>query len=74
MQWRGHSSAADEWLRAEELVHFPEKVAEYEAAAPQCREGGIEHHPDSDHPPPPKPAVAPAPQEALLAPRHRELP
>ena len=27
--WRGHSSAADEWLRAAELGHCPDKVAEY---------------------------------------------
>ncbi len=35
-RWRGHTSAADdEWLRAEELGHCPEKVAdsEYDAAA-----------------------------------------
>jgi hypothetical protein len=37
VRWRGHSSAADEWLRAAELGHCPEKVAEYEAAAPRRR-------------------------------------
>ncbi len=37
VRWRGHSSAADEWLRATELGHCPEKVAEYEAAAPRRR-------------------------------------
>jgi len=26
-RWRGHTSADDEWLRAEELVHCPEKMA-----------------------------------------------
>jgi hypothetical protein len=31
VRWRGHTSAADEWLRAEELLHCPEKVAEYDA-------------------------------------------
>ena len=29
VRWRGHSSAADEWLRAAELVHCQDKVAEY---------------------------------------------
>ena len=35
--WRGHTSADDEWLRTEELVHCQEKVAEYDAAAPRRR-------------------------------------
>ncbi len=26
VRWRGHTSAEDEWLRAEELLHCPEKV------------------------------------------------
>ena len=34
VRWRGHTSADNEWLRAEELVHCQEKVAEYDAAAP----------------------------------------
>ncbi len=25
VQWRGHTSADDEWLRAEELAHCPER-------------------------------------------------
>ena len=37
VRWRGHTSAADEWLRAEELEHCPEKVAEYDATAPRRR-------------------------------------
>ena len=37
MRWRGHTSADDEWLRAEELAHCPERVAEYDAAAPRRR-------------------------------------
>ena len=37
VRWCGHTSADDEWLRAEELLHCPEKVAEYEAAAPRRR-------------------------------------
>jgi hypothetical protein len=35
VRWRGHTSADDEWLRAEELAHCQEKVAEYDAAAPR---------------------------------------
>ena len=37
VRWRGHSSADDEWLRAEDLSHCQEKVAEYDAAAPRRR-------------------------------------
>jgi hypothetical protein len=37
VRWRGHTSADDEWIRAEELLHCPEKVAEYDAAAPRRR-------------------------------------
>jgi hypothetical protein len=40
VRWRGHTSADDEWLRAEELLHCPEKVAEYDAAAPRRRRPG----------------------------------
>jgi hypothetical protein len=64
VRWRGHSSAADEWLRAAELGHCPEKVAEYEAAAPRRRAARR----GKDGGPPQQPAlqaVAPAP---LLAP------
>jgi hypothetical protein len=39
VRWRGHTSAADERLRAEELLHCPEKVAEFDAAAPRRRAG-----------------------------------
>ena len=35
VRWRGHTSAYDEWLREEELVHCREKVAEYDAPAPR---------------------------------------
>ena len=58
VRWRGHSSAADEWLRAEELGHCPEKVAEYEAAAPRrrtARQGRARAEPHS-----PVPGVSPA--------------
>ena len=37
VRWRGHTSADDEWLRTEELVHCKEKVAEYDSAAPRRR-------------------------------------
>ena len=37
VRWRGHASSDDEWLRVEELSHCPEKVAEYDAAAPRRR-------------------------------------
>jgi hypothetical protein len=37
VRWRGHTSADDEWLRTEQLVHCLEKVAEYDAAAPRRR-------------------------------------
>ncbi len=37
VRWRGHTSADDEWLRAEELGHCLEKAAEYDAAAPRRR-------------------------------------
>jgi hypothetical protein len=35
--WRGHTSADDECLRAEDLTHCQEKVAEYNATAPRRR-------------------------------------
>ncbi len=35
--WRGHTSADDELLRAEELTHCQEQVAEHTATAPQRR-------------------------------------
>ncbi len=37
VRWRGHTSADDEWLLAEELAHCPERVAEYDAAAQRRR-------------------------------------
>ena len=37
VRWRGHTSADDEWLRAEELLNCPEKVAEYDAVAARRR-------------------------------------
>ena len=37
VRWKGHTSADDEWLRAEELTHCAEKVVEYDAAAPRRR-------------------------------------
>jgi hypothetical protein len=51
---RGHTSADDEWIRAEELLHCPEKVAEYEAS-PSARPAG------AAVPDPPAHFPAPAP-------------
>jgi hypothetical protein len=62
VRWRGHTSADDEWLRAEELAHCPEKVAEYDTAAPR-RRGARRPGPVAAlaAPPPAAPAPAPAP-------------
>jgi hypothetical protein len=62
VRWRGHTSADDEWLRAEELAHCPEKVAEYDAAAPR-RLGARGADPTAGLPaaPPAAPVPAPAP-------------
>jgi hypothetical protein len=62
VRWRGHTSAADEWLRVEELAHCPEKVAEYDAG-PGARPG-----PGGAAVPPPDPAPAPVVLAPLLAP------
>ena len=35
VRWQGHTSASDSWEPAEHLAHCPERVAEYEAAAPR---------------------------------------
>jgi hypothetical protein len=61
VRWRGHSSAEDEWLRAAELGHCPEKVAEYDAAAPRrraARRGQVGSHPDP-------PVLPPAPGDPV---------
>ncbi len=57
VRWRGHTSADDEWLRAEELAHCQEKVAEYDAAAPRRNAA---RQTDSAA----VPAAAPAPAQA----------
>ncbi len=49
-------SAADEWLRGEELLHCPEKVAEYEAS-PATRPQRADSVAPSQ---PPAPLLAPA--------------
>ena len=77
VRWRGHSSAADEWLRAAELGHCPDKVAEYEAAAPR-RRAARRGRAGASPLPPVRQAVAPA-RAPLLSPlgfrlaRQREL-
>ena len=35
VRWQGHASADDSWEPVEHLVHCPERVAEYKAAAPR---------------------------------------
>ena len=35
VRWQGHASATDSWEPVEHLAHCPERVAEYEAAAPR---------------------------------------
>ena len=70
VRWRGHSSAADEWLRATELGHCPEKVAEYEAVAPRrraARRGQVGSHPDPPAPPHGEPVPMRAPSGFRLA-------
>ena len=62
VRWRGHTSADDEWLRAEELMHCPEKVAEYDATAPRrraARRADPAAAPAAVLPAPPSPAPAP---------------
>ena len=65
VRWRGHTSADDEWLRLEELAHCPEKVAEYDAAAPRRR--GARRAGPADGPAA-GPAPAPAPAPVLVVP------
>ena len=61
VRWRGHTSADDEWLRAEELSHCQDKVAEYDAAAPR-RKAARRGDPGAIRPPvPADPALAALP-------------
>jgi hypothetical protein len=64
VRWRGHSSADDECLRAEDLSHCQEKVAEYDAAAARRRAA-----PRPEPAAPQVVATAPAPAAAPLGPR-----
>jgi hypothetical protein len=66
VQWRGHTSADDEWLRAEDLPHCQETVAEYDAAATRRRAA-----PRPEPAAPPVVAQAPAPAAAPLGPPRR---
>jgi hypothetical protein len=59
VRWRGHTSADDEWLRAEELLYCLEKVAEYDAAAPRRRAARRVHVPVDVPEPGPRGAVPP---------------
>ncbi len=72
VRWRGHTSADNEWLRAEELQHCQEKVAEYDAMAPRrcaARRAAPAAVAAAARPAPPAPAPAPlvAPAEFRLA-------
>ena len=68
VRWQGHDSADDSWEPEEHLAHCPERVAEYEAAAPRRPKarraaaakppGSVDSGPGG---PPPAPAEAPAP-------------
>ena len=58
VRWQGHASADDSWEPVEHLTNCPERLAEYEAAAPRrpkarrtARSGGA----DPAAPPPPAP-------------------
>ncbi len=62
VRWRGDTSADDEWLRAEELTHCQEKVAEYDVTAPRrraARRADSSAAPAAVLPAPPSPAPAP---------------
>ena len=69
VRWQGHASADDSWEPAEHLVHCPERVAEYEAAAPRRpkalrvrQRAGASSAPAAAPPvAPPPPPVAPTP-------------
>jgi hypothetical protein len=66
--WRGHTSADDEWLRAEELTHCQEKVAEYNATAPRRRAARRADPAAEPAAPPPAPPPPRAPAPAALVP------
>jgi hypothetical protein len=63
VRWRGHTSADDEWLRAEELAHWQEKV--YDATAPLRRAA---RRADPAAAPASAPLAPPAPAPAPLVP------
>jgi hypothetical protein len=70
VRWRGHTSADDEWLRAEELTHCQEKVAEYNATAPRrraARRADPAAEPAAPPPAPPPPAALVPPAGFRLA-------
>jgi hypothetical protein len=67
VRWRGHTSADDEWLRAEELTHCQEKVAEYNATAPR-RRAARRADPAAEQAAPPPSPPPPAPAPAALVP------
>ncbi len=56
MRWRNHTLADDAWLRAEELLCYPEEAAEYDAAASRPARTGC--HPLRSPSPSPAPLLA----------------
>ncbi len=63
VRWRRHTSADDKRLRAEELTHCQEKVAEYNATAPRRRADPAAEPaaaPPAPAPPAPAPLLPPA--------------
>ena len=64
VRWQGHASADDSWEPVEHLAHCPERVAEYEAAAPRrpkARRLASRGAPGAVDPQPPPDAVPPPP-------------
>ena len=68
VRWRGHDSAADSWVRVEDLVHCPERVAEYDAAAPRRRAARRGAATVRRQEPVSSPAAAAAPPGVIAAP------
>jgi hypothetical protein len=65
VRWQGHASVDDSWEPAEHLAHCPERVAEYEAAAPRrpsARRAAARGLPPSGDPVPPGPPLAAPPE------------
>jgi len=69
VRWQGHASADDSWEPAEHLVHCPERVAEYEAAAPRRPKAlRVRQRAGASSAPAAAPPVAPPPPPAAPTP------